>query len=84
MTWQEGQAKQYDFYVAELDKLLAELENAEAICEELAEPAMTTETRAYAGGVRALRDTLRSRAVGLRTGRPDPGMPMSITSWKAR
>lgn len=80
MTWQEGQAAQYDFYVAELDKLLVELENAEAICDALAEPGMGSETRGYAGGVRALRATLVARARELRSDRPDPVLPMSITT----
>lgn len=79
--WREGQAAQYDFYVAELDKLLAELENAEAICETLGEESMTSETRSYTGGVRALRGDLATRARNLRSAvEPWSVLPISVTT----
>jgi hypothetical protein len=82
--WREGQAAQYDFYVAELDKLLAELANAEAICDELGQPGMLTETRGYTGGIRALRNDLQARARDLRRHDDITVMPMSLTTRSVR
>ena len=82
--WREGQAAQYDFYVAELDKLLVELENAEAICDTLVAPGLLTETRGYAGGVRAFRNDLQNRARELRRHDDITVMPMSLTTRNVR
>jgi hypothetical protein len=82
--WREGQAAQYDFYVGELDSLLAELDNAEAICEALGEPGLLTETRSYVGGVRALRNDLVSRARELRRHADVDVLPMSLTTRNVR
>jgi hypothetical protein len=82
--WREGQAAQYDFYVGELDSLLVELENAEAICEALDEPGLLTETRSYVGGVRALRNDLVSRARELRRHADVDVLPMSLTTRNVR
>jgi hypothetical protein len=82
--WREGQACQYDHFVAELDKLLAELDNAEAITEELGAAGMLTETRGYAGGIRALRNDLQNRARELRRHDDITVLPMSLTTRSVR
>ena len=80
-TWREGQAAQYDFYVAEIDKLLAELENTEAICAALNEATIGSETRGYMGGVKALRNDLAARARDLRSAaEPWTVLPISVTT----
>jgi hypothetical protein len=83
--WREGQAAQYDFYVAELDKLLAELDNAEAICDALGADVMASESRGYAGGIRALRNDLHARARDLRSAaEPWQVLPISLTTRHVR
>ena len=60
------------------------LENAEAMCEWLGEPGMLTETRSYAGGIRALRNDLQNRARDLRRHDDITVMPMSLTTRSVR
>ena len=78
--WKDGQAKVYDFYVGEIDKLLEELANMEAIVVELDQPGLTTETRSYMGGVRAFRTDLVNRARELRRHDDVDVLPMSLTT----
>jgi hypothetical protein len=78
--WREGQAAQYDFYAAEADKLLAELDNAEAWLDALGKASMLSETRGYAGGIRALRMELVGLARDLRAPPPSDVMPISLTT----
>jgi hypothetical protein len=80
VTWQEGQAAQYDFYAAELDKLLVELDNTAAICDTLHEAGMVSETHSYAGGVRALRNSLANASRELRTEPPEQVLPITLTT----
>lgn len=82
--WREGQAAQYDFYVGELDTLLAELDNAEAICLALEQPGLLVETRSFIGGVRTLRNDLVSRARELRRHQDVDQLPIALTTRNVR
>jgi hypothetical protein len=83
-AWREGQAAQYDFYVGELDTLLAELENAEAICLALDQAGLLTETRSFIGGVRSLRNDLTNKARELRRHADVDQLPISLTTRNVR
>lgn len=79
--WREGQAAQYDHYGGDHEKALAELDNLEAIYEELGNAKMAAETRGFAAGVRACLADLNARARDLRA--PPPAatvMPIGLTT----
>jgi hypothetical protein len=84
VSWQEKQAGTLDDFVGEFDELLRRLENAEAMCEVLGEPGMLTETRGYAGGIRALRNDLTNRARELRRHADVDQLPISLTTRNVR
>ena len=82
-SWKGSQAGTFDDFAGAFGELLRHLENAEAMCEVLGKDGMLTETRSYAGGIRALQSELVNRARELRRHDDVDVLPMSLTTRKA-
>jgi hypothetical protein len=84
MTWQEQHAASLDFMAGELEKALVEIANLEAMLVTLDVPGLLTETRGYAGGIRALRNDLINEARELRRHQDVDVLPISLTTRNVR
>ena len=79
-VWKESQAGTFADFACAFAELLRHLENGEAMCEVLGKDGMLTETRSYAGGVRALITELENCARELRRHDDIDVLPMSLTT----
>jgi hypothetical protein len=80
-AWQERHAATLDHEVAELEKVLVELDNADAIIETRDQLELCTAIRSLAGWLRSEMTTMTSEARALRSSleRPESTLPMHIT-----
>ena len=82
--WQERHAAALDHEAAEIDKLLAELDNGHAIAEMRGNAKLCSETRAMVSVWRAEQTAMRNEARELRSEPSAAVLPMSLTTRTVR